>query len=82
MATFIITTFLVSIPFIIVNICMLSEVLKGKASYEAMLNPITIYKNHKVNVFGCIVLTLFCNITLCPAAICYWFYKLCTVGRR
>ena len=76
------TLFLVSLPLIIVNICMLGEVIKGKASYEAMLNPIAIYKNQKVNVFGCIVLTLLCNITLCLAAIYYWFYKLCTIGRR
>ena len=82
MVNFIITIFLVSVPLIIVNICMFGEVIKEEASYENMLNPIAIYKNQKLNVFGCIVLTLLGNILLCPAAPFYWFYKLCTVGRR
>lgn len=47
------------------------------------LSPINVYQyHHKVNYFGCLWLTLFYNL-LCPAASAlYWFYKLCTVGRK
>lgn len=48
-----------------------------------LCNPYWSYKYHKkVNMFGAIMLSLLYT-TLCPfAALCYWFYKLCTVGRR
>lgn len=46
------------------------------------LNPIYIYKDRKVNWFGCFCFTLLFNL-LCPVAtFCYWFVKLCTVGRK
>lgn len=46
------------------------------------LNPIYIHEQARVNWFGAIMIMLF-YIVLCPlAAVCYWFYKLCTVGRR
>lgn len=46
------------------------------------VNPIWIYRHHGVNVFGVIILTILFNL-ICPiGSICYWFYKLCTVGRR
>ena len=46
------------------------------------LNPIYIYKRRNVNWFGAILLTIFGSL-LCPiATVGYWFYKLCTVGRR
>ena len=46
------------------------------------LNPIYIHKQVRVNWFGAIMLMLFYT-ALCPlAAICYWFYKLCTVGAK
>ena len=47
-----------------------------------MFNPIYIYEHVQVNYFGTFLVTLFMN-ALCPiASFCYWFYKLCTVGRR
>ena len=47
-----------------------------------IFNPKYIYKNIDVNWFGCFILTLFFNL-LCPVfALGYWFYWLCTVGRR
>lgn len=47
-----------------------------------IINPKVIYKNIKVNRFGCFWLTLLFNL-LCPiVTICYWFYKLCTIGRK
>ena len=50
--------------------------------YNKLFNPITIYKNHKVNYFGAFLITLFSNCFLFIHAICFWFYKLCTVGRK
>ena len=47
-----------------------------------VLNPIYIYQHTSCNIFGTIFLTILVNL-LCPTAtICYWGYKLCTVGRR
>lgn len=46
------------------------------------VNPVHIYKYNKVNWFGAIVVALIYN-ALCPiGSVCYWFYKLCTVGRK
>lgn len=48
-----------------------------------LCNPYYSYKFHKnVNWFGAIILSLVYT-ALCPlGAIVYWFYKLCTVGRK
>ena len=46
------------------------------------INPIVIYNNVPVNWFGCIVLTILAHIAAGPWVIFYWFYKLCTVGRK
>lgn len=46
------------------------------------VNPILIYNNVSVNWFGCIVLTILAHIAAGPWAVIYWFYKLCTVGRK
>ena len=46
------------------------------------LSPIWIYRNYNVNWFGTICLMVFFNL-LCPLmSIGFWFYKLCTVGRK
>lgn len=46
------------------------------------LNPLYIYRNTNCNILGCILLTILVNL-LCPIlSICYWVYKLCTVGRK
>ena len=50
--------------------------------FNELFNPITIYKNHEVNYFGAFLITLFSNGFLFGFAIFYWFYKLCTVGRK
>ena len=49
---------------------------------ETGFNPIRAYKEYKVNWFGCIMLVLLAHILFLPIAIIYWFYKLCTVGRK
>ena len=46
-----------------------------------LCNPYWAYRYHKVNWFGALMLSLLYTV-LCPiGAVCYWFYKLCTVGR-
>lgn len=50
--------------------------------WEEVFNPINIYQEHEVNWFGCILLTLLHNILLFLPSFCYWFYKLCTIGRK
>lgn len=49
---------------------------------ETGFNPIRVYKEYNVNWFGCIMLVLLAHILFLPIAIIYWFYKLCTCGRR
>lgn len=48
-----------------------------------LCNPYYSYRYHNnVNWFGAIILSLV-FMALCPiGAVCYWFYKLCTIGRR
>lgn len=46
------------------------------------LQPDVIYHNTKLNYFGVGVVCLALNLFFLPMAFCYWFYKLCTVGRR
>lgn len=45
-------------------------------------NPAWLYKRFRVNWFGVAMMALAFNILTLPFAICYWFYKLCTVGRK
>ena len=46
------------------------------------VNSVWIYKRYRVNYFGAAVLCILYNL-ICPiGSICYWIYKLCTVGRR
>ena len=46
------------------------------------LRPDIIYHNTKLNYFGVGVVCLVLNLFYLPLALCYWFYKLCTIGRR
>lgn len=46
------------------------------------VNPFHIHRYVYINWFGAFVLALIYS-AFCPvAAIIYWFYKLCTVGRK
>lgn len=48
----------------------------------SFLNPIKIYKTYRVNYFGAAIICIIYNL-LCPiGSIGYWFYKLCTFGRK
>jgi len=46
-------------------------------------NPLWLYGYYtNLNWFGCVMLALGLNLLCPPISICYWFYKLCTVGRK
>ena len=46
------------------------------------LTPPWIYRHYKVNYFGTFCLTLLFNL-MCPIiSIIFWFYILCTIGRK
>lgn len=45
-------------------------------------NPKWIYNHTKTNWFGTTFLAILANMAFGPSALCYWFYKLCTVGRK
>lgn len=54
----------------------------GKCRNSDFFMPTYIYKHCRVNYFGAIMLCLFVN-GLCPFwSLGFWFYKLCTVGRK
>lgn len=57
-------------------------VMSGDGAYLSFVNPIVIYRNVKINWFATILLTIVLNIIFAPLAALYWFYKLCTVGRK
>lgn len=65
---------------------VIPTVLMFSSNFEVGLqwiNPVVIYDNVPVNWFGCIVLTILAHIAVGPfLAAGYWFYKLCTVGRK
>lgn len=65
----------------IVMICNAKGPLGDVEGLEFM-NPLWWYRNYSVNPFGATMCSLFFTI-LCPiGAVGYWFYKLCTVGRK
>ena len=54
----------------------------GRAIGWEFVNPCFVYKHNKVNWFGATLVALFYSM-LCPlGALGYWFYKLCTMGRK
>lgn len=60
----------------------MSDIIKWNTSGFEYLNPCWIYKHYQVNWLGCILLFLWYSL-LCPLGlIIYWFYKLCTIGRK
>lgn len=53
---------------------------------DELLNPTSIYKEYKVNIFYCILLAIITNLIFLPVAVCYWIYKLVcvlyTIGKK
>ena len=49
--------------------------------YECV-NPCFLYKYGRVNAFGALVGALYYSLLMPIPVVCYWFYKLCTFGRK
>lgn len=74
----------ITIGGIIIDAAILHSCHGPLASTEGFefVNPVWWYKNYHVNPFGAAMCALGFTI-ICPVcAIGYWFYKLCTIGRR
>lgn len=54
----------------------------GFEDLEDFFDPVVRCDIEDFNLFGVIVITILLNIAFAPMAILFWFYKLCTVGRR
>ena len=76
------TVFMVLLMTLGFGICLIWGIEKMTDGWE-LCNPYWVHVYHtSVNWFGAIFLSLVYT-ALCPVgAIIYWFYKLCTVGRR
>ena len=62
-------------------ILILLDVL-NKFNDFSFMNPIKIYRTYRVNYFGAALICIIYNL-LCPiGSIGYWFYKICTFGRK
>jgi hypothetical protein len=46
------------------------------------VNPVYVYNTTKVNVFGAVVVSLLLGACFPICTMLYWFYKLCTFGRK
>ena len=67
---------------LLISFVVLDNAPNLEQALDDSLNPIAIYREYEVNVFGCIVLTILGHLIIPWIALFYWFYKLCTVGRR
>ena len=54
----------------------------SRADGFEFVNPCFIYKHNNVNWFGAIMVCIVYSLLMPGCTICYWFYKLCTVGRK
>lgn len=61
-------------------VCVIGGLTNSKGL--EFVNPIWLYKRYRVNWFGAIFITIIFNMLTLPFSIGYWFYKLCTVGRK
>lgn len=67
--------------FLVWNVVGFVTVLMFDSTGFEYVNPCWIYRHYHVNYFGAALLFIVFNL-LCPiASFCYWFYKICTVGR-
>jgi hypothetical protein len=85
--------FAISIVWTFIGILTLHSYEENSCAYNSSnsdflcyLNPIWIWKNYKVNIIGCILLTVLFNL-ICPIiSIIYWIIELigwiCTAGRK
>ena len=61
--------------------CSSDGALSRAEGFE-FVNPCFIYEHNYVNWFGAIVVCVVYSLLIPIGTICYWFYKLCTVGRK
>ena len=66
---------LIILNFIILFKCPMSNI-------EHVFNPKEFYKICTLNWFGCALVLIISHLFFFIVAFCYWFYKLCTVGRK
>lgn len=67
---------------IITVFSMIDSKIICKAQGLEIVNPEFIWKQTHLNTFGCCVVATFFAILIPIGAVGYWFYKLCTAGRR
>ena len=69
------------VTWIMLGGCFHVQVIEYSFGIE-FVNPLVIYKETRVNWFGAFFLAAFYGM-MCPICTAgYWFYKLCTVGRK
>ena len=66
---------LIILNFIILFKCSMNNI-------ERIFNPKKFYEDCELNWFGCALVLIFSHLCFFIVAFCYWFYKLCTVGRK
>lgn len=60
-----------------------AAIIAGICDDLSVFNPMRNYKKWKsMNWFGVIFFTLLLNVAMPILAFFYWFYKVCTVGRK
>ena len=50
--------------------------------WEELFNPFVIFQKNKVNWFGAWLIAAVSFICMMPFALCFYIYKLCTIGRK
>lgn len=68
-----------------IAVCLLTMPIAScitKSEGVEYCNPLWLYAHCPVNYFGAWFIAVILNILSWPAATWYWFYKLCTAGRR
>jgi len=70
--------------FILIIICVEFVILEFINQLDlTIFNPFRNYEKwNSMNWFGVIFFTVVLNIIFPVLSICYWFYKLCTYGRK
>lgn len=69
------------VTWLMLGACFDVQVIANSFGIE-FVNPLVIYKRTRVNWFGAFFLAALYG-AMCPiCTIGYWFYKLCTVGRK
>jgi hypothetical protein len=67
----------------IITVCYMfdTKIIHNARGLE-IVNPEYIWKQTYLNAFGCCVVALFFAVLVPIPTAGYWFYKLCTVGRK